>query len=119
MTTRTPAKSLALLLNLQGHETLTAADGEEAVLRAASFCPDVVLLDIGLPKLDGYDVCRAIRKDRLGNQPILIALMGWGQEEDRRRSREAGFDSHLVKPVDYQALVTMIESLSSVTKAEL
>jgi len=116
---RDAAKSLALLLKLQGHETQMAADGEEAVQRAASFCPDVVLLDIGLPKLDGYDACRAIRKDRMENQPIVLALTGWGQEEDRRRSREAGFDSHLVKPVDYQALVAMIESLSPATKAEL
>jgi CheY-like chemotaxis protein len=112
------ARSLATLLKLQGHETRTAVDGEEAVQRAIEFTPDVVLLDIGLPKLDGYDACRAIRKGRVGNQPVVIALTGWGQEEDRRRSREAGFDSHLVKPVDYQALVAMIESLSPVTITE-
>ena len=111
------AKSLALLLKLQGHQTQTASDGEEAVRRSEEFDPDVVLLDIGLPKLDGYDACRAIRKQRLGNQPLVIALTGWGQEEDRRRSREAGFDHHLVKPVDYEALVTILESLSPATLA--
>ncbi len=113
------AKSLSLLLKLQGNETQMAADGEEAVQRVASFRPDLVLLDIGLPKLDGYDACRAIRKLQTGNQPIVIALTGWGQEEDRRRSREAGFDSHLVKPVDYQALMTMIESILPATEAEI
>jgi DNA-binding response OmpR family regulator len=108
-----------MLLKLQGHETRTAGDGEEAVQWAMEFTPDVVLLDIGLPKLNGYDACRAIRKHRLGNQPVVIALTGWGQEDDRRRSKEAGFDSHLVKPVDYQALVAMIESLSPVTKTDV
>lgn len=105
-------RSLAMLLNLQGHETRTAGDGEEAVQQAVEFNPDVVLLDIGLPKLDGYEVCRTIRKQRLGKQPMVIALTGWGQEDDRRRSKEAGFDSHVVKPVDCQELMRMIESLS-------
>lgn len=108
---RDSAKSMAMLLKLQGNQTQTAHDGEEAVRRALEFAPDVILLDIGLPKLDGYDACRAIRKQRLGNQPVVIALTGWGQEDDRRKSREAGFDSHLVKPVDYKALLAMIESL--------
>jgi CheY-like chemotaxis protein len=110
------AKSLALLLTLQGHETQTAADGEEAVQHAVEFNPGVVLLDIGLPKLDGYEACRAIRTLRLGNQPLVIALTGWGQEDDRRRSREAGFDSHVVKPVDCQELLSMIESLAPQSK---
>jgi DNA-binding response OmpR family regulator len=109
---------MGMLLKMQGHETLMAHDGDEAVQRALEFDPDVILLDIGLPKLDGYDACRAIRKHRLGRQPVVIALTGWGQEEDRRKSREAGFDSHLVKPVDYQALVTMIESLSPSRSAD-
>jgi PAS domain S-box-containing protein len=112
------AKSLSMLLKLQGNQTQTAHDGEEAVQRAVEFAPDVVLLDIGLPKLDGYDACRAIRKQRLGNQPIIIALTGWGQEDDRRKSREAGFDSHLIKPVDYEALLAMIESLSPALKID-
>jgi DNA-binding response OmpR family regulator len=112
------ARSLATLLQLERHETRTAGDGAEGVQQAIEFNPDVVLLDIGLPKLDGYDVCRAIRKHRLGSQPLIIALTGWGQEDDRRRSREAGFDSHLVKPVDCQELIRMIESLSPVSKAK-
>jgi signal transduction histidine kinase/CheY-like chemotaxis protein len=107
------ARSLAMLLKLQGHEIQMAGDGEEAVQRAVEFNAEVILLDIGLPKLNGYDACRAIRKLRGDNQPVVFALTGWGQEEDRRRSKEAGFDSHIVKPVDYQALVAMLESLSS------
>jgi signal transduction histidine kinase/ActR/RegA family two-component response regulator len=114
---RDAARSLAMLLKLQGHETRTAADGEDAVQQAVEFCPQVILLDIGLPKLDGYEVCRTIRKHRDGSQPIVIALTGWGQEEDRRKSREAGFDSHVVKPVDCAQLMQMIESLAPLSEA--
>jgi PAS domain S-box-containing protein len=112
------ARSLAMVLKLQGHDIRTAGDGEEAVQQAVEFDPEVVLLDIGLPKLDGYDVCRAIRKQRLGNQPLVIALTGWGQEDDRRRSRDAGFDSHVVKPVDCQELMRMIESFTPPSKGK-
>jgi DNA-binding response OmpR family regulator len=107
-----------MVLKLQGHDIRTAGDGEEAVQQAVEFDPEVVLLDIGLPKLDGYDVCRAIRKQRLGNQPLVIALTGWGQEDDRRRSRDAGFDSHVVKPVDCQELMRMIESFTPPSKGK-
>jgi PAS domain S-box-containing protein len=106
------AKSLAFLLKLQGHHTQTAHDGEQALDRATAFTPDIVLLDIGLPRLSGYDVCRAIRQQRLGNQPRVVALTGWGQEEDRKKSREAGFDAHLVKPIDYDALLHLLDSFS-------
>ena len=94
------ADSLGMLLRMMGHEVHTAHDGPEAVGAAAVFRPDVVLLDIGLPKLNGYEVARRIRKLEGGAGLMLIALTGWGQEEDRRRSKEAGFDHHLTKPVE-------------------
>lgn len=95
------ADMLAMLLQLAGHETYTAHDGPAAVEAAATQDPDVILLDIGLPIFNGYEAARRIREQH-GHQrrPLLIALTGWGQEEDRRRSEEAGFDAHLVKPVD-------------------
>jgi PAS domain S-box-containing protein len=96
------ADSMALLLELDGHEVRTARDGLHAVEAAAQWTPDVVLLDIGLPQLDGYEVARRIRAQRHGvNGVMLIAITGWGQDEDRRRSRDAGFNAHLTKPVDY------------------
>ena len=98
------ATSLATLLRMGGAETYLAHDGEEAVSAAETFHPEVVLLDIGLPKIDGYDVCRRIRSTTWGKDALLVALTGWGQDEDRRQAREAGFDHHMVKPVDYTAL---------------
>ena len=98
------AESLAMLLQLDGHETHTAHDGVEAVDAAERLRPDVVLLDIGLPRLNGYEVCRRIREQPWGKDMVLVALTGWGQEEDRQRSREAGFDAHMVKPVDHDVL---------------
>jgi signal transduction histidine kinase len=103
--------SLATLLQCDGHEVHTAADGAEALAVAAECHPDVVLLDIGMPKLDGYEVARRIRAEPWGKATILIALTGWGQDEDRRRSREVGFDSHLVKPLDPEALSTFLARL--------
>jgi len=105
------ATSLAALLDLTGHKTHTAHDGLEAVEAAATFLPDVVLLDIGLPKLNGYDACRKIREQPSGKGIVLIALTGWGQDEDRRKSQAAGFDAHLVKPVDYDALMKLLAEL--------
>jgi CheY-like chemotaxis protein len=102
------ATSLALLLRLQGSETDTAYDGDEAVTVAAERRPDVVLLDIGLPRRNGYDVCRAIRAEPWGRKITMIALTGWGQEQDRQRSAAAGFDHHLVKPVDPAALSRLL-----------
>jgi len=98
-------------LDLTGHKTHTAHDGLEAVEAAATFLPDVVLLDIGLPKLNGYDACRKIREQPSGKGIVLIALTGWGQDEDRRKSQAAGFDAHLVKPVDYDALMKLLAEL--------
>jgi signal transduction histidine kinase len=103
--------SLATLLQCDGHEVHTAADGAEALEVAAGCHPDVVLLDIGMPKLDGYEVARRIRAEPWGKRTVLIALTGWGQDEDRRRSREVGFDSHLVKPLDPEALSKLLARL--------
>lgn len=103
------AESLAMLLDLEGHTTWRGHDGLEAVALAEQVEPEVILLDIGLPRLNGYDACRRIREGRNGGAILMIALTGWGQEDDRRASREAGFDAHLVKPVDYEALAELLE----------
>jgi PAS domain S-box-containing protein len=104
------AESLAMLLRMIGHEVHTARDGLEAVEAAMARRPDVVLLDIGLPKLNGYEAARRIRQER-GEGVTLIALTGWGQEEDRRQSRDVGFDHHLTKPVDFIALQKLLAAL--------
>jgi signal transduction histidine kinase/CheY-like chemotaxis protein len=105
------ADSLALMLKLMGHEVRTANDGLAAVEAAAAFRPDVVLLDIGLPKLSGYDACRRIRERSWGEGMVLIAQTGWGQEEDKCRAKEAGFNFHMVKPVDPAALEKLLGGL--------
>ena len=98
------ALSLAMMLSIMGHETRTAHDGESAVTTAEMFLPDVVLLDIGLPKLNGYEVARHIRAEPWGKAVILVAMTGWGQAEDKRRAFEAGFDHHFTKPLDLEVL---------------
>jgi CheY-like chemotaxis protein len=102
------ADSLGVLLRMMGNEVYTAHDGLEAVGAAAAFQPDVALLDIGLPKLNGYEVARRIREQNGGSDMVLIALTGWGQEEDRRRSRAAGFNHHMTKPVEFGALQRLL-----------
>jgi PAS domain S-box-containing protein len=105
---RDSAESLAMLLELHGHQTFRAHDGLEAIEEATKLRPDVILLDIGLPTLNGYETAKRIR-ERIGDsRPVLVALTGWGQDEDRRRSEEAGFDAHMVKPVDYRALEKLL-----------
>ena len=98
------AESLAMLLRLQGHEVQVAPDGPAALEAALACWPDVVFLDIGMPRMDGYEVARRLRQQANHDGLVLVALTGWGREEDRRRSREAGFDHHLVKPADPEAL---------------
>jgi PAS domain S-box-containing protein len=105
------AESLTILLSLAGHKTHTAYDGLEAIEAAAAFQPDVVLLDIGLPKLNGFEVARKIREQPWGQAMMLVALTGWGQDEDRRRSWEAGFNHHLTKPIDPLALTDLLARL--------
>ena len=94
------AESLAALLSISGHETRMAHDGPEALQQAERFQPDVVFLDIGMPTLDGHETARLIRRQPWGKDMVLVALTGWGQSEDRRRSKDAGFNHHLVKPAD-------------------
>ncbi len=101
------ADSLACVFELMGHSVAVAYDGEEAVQRAAEFRPDVALLDLGMPKLNGYEACLRIRSTSWGRQMTLIAQTGWGQDDDRRRTREAGFDHHVLKPVDPSALIAL------------
>jgi PAS domain S-box-containing protein len=103
------AESLAMLLSLTGHDTQQAHDGLKALEAAEAFRPDVVLLDIGLPGLNGYEVARKIRAQLWGGSMVLVAVTGWGQENDRRKSREAGFNVHIVKPVDCEALLKLLD----------
>ena len=105
------ALSLAMMLSIMGHETRTAHDGESAVTTAESFLPEVVLLDIGLPKLNGYEVAQRIRENAWGKTMFLIAVTGWGQEEDRQRSSEVGLNVHMVKPVEPAALERLLADL--------
>jgi signal transduction histidine kinase len=103
-------ESLALLLSLNGHEVYRARDGEAALAAAATVDPQVVLLDIGMPRLDGYEVARRLREQHSNQQMLLVALTGWGQESDRQRAQAAGFDAHLTKPVDYERLTELLAS---------
>ena len=105
---RDAAESLGMMLRLMGNEVQTANDGLAAVDVAQEFHPDIILLDIGLPKLNGYDACRRIREQPWSKDMVIVALTGWGQEEDRLRSKEAGFDQHLVKPVDMNDLTRLL-----------
>ena len=102
--------SLAALLRLDGNIVETAADGLEALGKAEAFKPDLILLDLGLPNLNGYETCQLIRRKPWGKGVVIVALTGWAQDEDRRRTLSAGFDSHLVKPVDYDALRALLAS---------
>lgn len=106
------AMSMAIMLKMMGSETEMAADGVEALRLATTFRPDVVFLDIGLPKLNGYDVCRVIREQAWGKDVMIVALTGWGQPEDKEKSLEAGFNKHLVKPVENAALERIIHEAS-------
>ncbi len=99
------AESQAILLRLDGHETLTLLDGRTALATVATFESDVVMLDIGLPDMDGYEVARRLK--RSGCTARLIAITGYGRAEDRERAREAGFDDHLLKPVDPHSLAQL------------
>jgi len=110
---RDAAEWLATLLSLSGHETHIALDGDQAVKAAERLLPDAILLDIGLPRIDGYEVCRRIREQPWGRGLMIVALTGWGQEEDRQKSKEAGFNTHLVKPVDDEVIMNLLASLPS------
>jgi CheY-like chemotaxis protein len=95
---------MSMLLSLNGHQTRVAYDGMTALEMAEEFQPQAVLLDIGLPKMNGLEVCRRMRGESWGRTMKIVAVTGWGQDADRQRSAEAGFDHHLVKPVEYSDL---------------
>jgi CheY-like chemotaxis protein len=105
---RDAADSLGAVLQLAGHEVRTAYDGEAAVYSAATWQPEVVLLDIGLPGMNGYEAAARIRGAPWGAGMVLVAVTGWGQEEDKRRAAESGFDVHLTKPVDLDSLASLL-----------
>jgi signal transduction histidine kinase/ActR/RegA family two-component response regulator len=107
---RDAADSLAMILEMAGHDVRVVHDGLSAVSVAHSFRPDAALLDIGMPQLNGYEVARALRKEPWGAGITLIALTGWGQESDRQKAMDAGFDRHLTKPIDPDALETLLRS---------
>lgn len=109
------ATTLAIMLKIMGNEVHTAHDGQSGLEAAAEFRPDVILLDIGMPKLNGYDTARRIREQPWGQSVTLVALTGWGQEEDRRKSEEAGFDHHMVKPIETAELHRILTNLRADT----
>jgi two-component system, chemotaxis family, CheB/CheR fusion protein len=107
------AETMVMLLSLWGHDVQSAADGPTAIATAAAQRPDVVLLDIGLPGMSGYDVAERIRAIPELPETILVAMTGYGQAEDKARSRQAGFTLHLVKPVEPPVLQKLLSSLGS------
>lgn len=107
------ATSLGMLLELLGHQVRTVNDGAQAVEAVPIFHPEFIFMDIGMPHVDGVEATRQIRCLDLPQQPVIVALTGWGQQSDRERSREAGFDHHLVKPIDLEAIRQLIEGASA------
>jgi CheY-like chemotaxis protein len=107
------ANSLGHLLAALGHETAMVYDGQAALDRAEAFGADVVLLDLGMPGLDGFEICRRLHASVSSHRPRIVAMTGWGREEDRARTAAAGFDGHLVKPVDLGALARLLEEPAS------
>ena len=112
------AEMLAALLRMHQQETFLAHDGEAAFAAADSIRPDAVLLDIGLPLMNGVDVCRRIREQPWGRDMVLVAVTGWGQDADRNRSRAAGFNHHLVKPVDHNVVLEILDSIPARTASQ-
>ena len=107
------ADSLAMLLSIDGHDVHCAHDGPEALSAAERLRPEVVLLDLGLPLVDGFETCRSIREQLWGKSMLLVAITGWGQDVDRQKSTEAGFDHHLVKPIDARTLAAIVNDAST------
>ena len=106
-------QTLGMVLELHGHQVEVAFDGVAGLEAALRAVPDVVVLDVGLPKLNGYEVCRRIREESLPVQPMIIGATGWSQLVDRTLGRYAGFDAQLVKPFGYDALATLLDTAPS------
>ncbi len=113
------AESMAMILKLSGHEVALAHDGGQALEVARTFQPDVVFLDLGMPNVNGYDAARLIRKEPWGERIMLVALTGWGQEEDKRRTSAAGFDLHVVKPIDFAKLDALVSQSNERTSSNV
>lgn len=107
---RAAAEMLSKVVKMLGNDVMTAGDGQQAIELAADFHPDVILMDLGMPKMNGYDAARHIREQPWGDKIVLVALTGWGQEEDKQRTRQAGFDHHLVKPAEPTALQEILSA---------
>ena len=114
----TPANLGVLVetLGAAGYQLMVAEDGEEALAQTAQTQPDLILLDVMMPGIDGFETCRRIRTESWGERIVIVALTGWGQDADRRRSTEAGFDAHLVKPVDHSAMVELLTNLDALRR---
>jgi CheY-like chemotaxis protein len=110
---RDAADSLAAILEIMGARTSVAYDGEDALAKAAGLQPSIAILDIGMPRMDGYELARRLRADPQHDGLALVALTGWGQDSDRERIASAGFDRHLLKPVDIAELTQTLSRLSS------
>ena len=108
----TDSHKMMHLLAKHGHQVLTAATGSDGIEVASEEQPDVILMDLGMPRMNGYDAARHIREQEWGKNIVLIALTGWGQEEDRQRTKEAGFDHHLVKPAEPAVLRNLLANVS-------
>jgi CheY-like chemotaxis protein len=111
------AQSMALLLRISGHEVRVALDGPTAIQMASDCVPDVILLDIGLPGMNGYETAQRVAQCCAWRRPLIVAVTGFGQETDRQHSAEAGIDLHLVKPVDPAYLQTLLKRFREIVKA--
>jgi CheY-like chemotaxis protein len=114
---RDAAESLGVLLALLGIETMTAHSGPAALAALDEFQPSVILLDLGMPGMDGYEVAQRVRQHPLGRRVTLVALTGWGLQVDRQKSEDVGFDHHLVKPVDLEVLRQVLDSIPEVARS--
>lgn len=110
---RDAADSLAILLRIEGHDVTVAYDGEQAIAAIELLRPEVAVLDIGMPKLDGYEVARRVREGPMGTLVTLVAVTGWGQGPDKARAAAAGFNHHFTKPVEIEALAQMLVQFGS------
>jgi CheY-like chemotaxis protein len=104
-------RSLVRILTLRGNDVHIAHDGKSAVELAATLQPEVILMDVGMPDMNGYEAVRRIREQRIGIRPVIVAVTGWGREDDRIQSSQAGCDGHLVKPIDLSELDRLLHAL--------